>query len=93
MRGVSIFRLRTVEQVGQICGWVEAGYETHRVPSYDLDTPSDALDQWPDNLNRFAKYFDFHIYIRFSILPIKILTIRFSPEMRKKKKKKKKKNN
>ena len=30
-----------------------AGYETHRVPSYDLDTPSDALENqigpsvWP----------------------------------------------
>ena len=53
MRGVSIFRLRTVGEVGQICGWFEAGYETHRVPSYDLDTPSDALDNqigpsvWP----------------------------------------------
>ena len=44
MRGVSIFRLRTVEEVEVDCGWVEAGYETHRVPSYDLDTPSDALD-------------------------------------------------
>ena len=37
----------------EICGWVEVGYETHRVPSYDLDTPSDALDNqigplvWP----------------------------------------------
>merc|ERR1711895_170646 len=45
--------LGTVEEVGQICGWVEAGYETHRVPSYDLDTPFDALDNqigpsvWP----------------------------------------------
>ena len=53
MRRVSIFRLRTVGEVGQICGWFEAGYETHRVPSYDLDTPSDALDNqigpsvWP----------------------------------------------
>ena len=31
----------------------EAGYETYRVPSYDLDTPSDALEKqigsmvWP----------------------------------------------
>ena len=53
MRGVSIFRLRMVEQVEQIFGWVEARYESHRVPSYDLDTPSDALDNqigpsvWP----------------------------------------------
>ena len=44
MRGVSIFRLRTVEEVEVDCGWVEAGYETHRVLSYDLDTSSDALD-------------------------------------------------
>ena len=40
-------------KVGVGCGWVGAGYETHRVPSYDLDTPSDALDNqigpsvWP----------------------------------------------
>ena len=53
MQGVSILRLGTVEEVGQICGWVGAGYETHRVPSYDLDTPSDALENqigpsvWP----------------------------------------------
>ena len=53
MGGVSIFRLRTVAKVGVDSGWVEAGYETHRVPSYDLDTPSDALDNqigpsvWP----------------------------------------------
>ena len=44
VRGVSIFRLGTVEEVDQISGWFEAGYETHRVLSYDLDTPSDALD-------------------------------------------------
>ena len=44
MRGVSIFRLRTVSEVGLDSGWVGAGYETHRVPSYDLDTPSDALE-------------------------------------------------
>ena len=53
VRVVSIFRLGTVEEVGPICGWVVAGYETHRVPSYDLDTPSDALENqigpsvWP----------------------------------------------
>ena len=53
MRGVSIFCLRSVEEVAVDCGWVEAGYETHRVASYDLDTPSDALDNqigplvWP----------------------------------------------
>ena len=44
MRGVSIFRLRTVAKVGLDSGWVGAGYETHRVPSYDLDTSSDALE-------------------------------------------------
>ena len=53
VRGVSIFHLGTVEKVGLDSGWVGAGYETHRVPSYDLDTPSDALDNqigpsvWP----------------------------------------------
>ena len=53
VRGVSIFCLGTVGKVGQICGWVEAGYEIHRVASYDLDTPSDALENqigpsvWP----------------------------------------------
>ena len=53
MRGVSIFRLRLVEKVGLDSGWVGAGYETHRVASYDLDTPSDALENqigpsvWP----------------------------------------------
>ena len=44
MRGVSIFRLRTVAEVELDCGWVVAGYETHRVLSYDLDTSFDALD-------------------------------------------------
>ena len=53
MRGVSIFCLGTVAKVEVDSGWVGAGYETHRVPSYDLDTPSDALDNqigpsvWP----------------------------------------------
>ena len=37
VRGVSIFRLGTVEEVELDCGWVEAGFETHRVCSYDLD--------------------------------------------------------
>ena len=51
--GVSIFCLGSVGEVGQICGWVAAGYKTHRVLSYELDTPSDALDNqigpsvWP----------------------------------------------
>jgi hypothetical protein len=34
-------------EVGSVqvdCGWFGAGPETHRVPSYDLDTLSDALD-------------------------------------------------
>ena len=44
MQEVSIFCLRTVAKVDQISGWVGAGYKTHRVLSYDLDTPSDALD-------------------------------------------------
>ena len=44
MRGVSIFCLGTVGEVEVASGWVVARYETHRVPSYDLDTPSDALD-------------------------------------------------
>ena len=51
--GVSIFRLGLVGKVGVDSGWVVAGYETHRVSSYDLDTPSDALENqigpsvWP----------------------------------------------
>ena len=44
MQGVSIFRLGTVAKVELDSGWVGAGYETHRVLSYDLDTSSDALD-------------------------------------------------
>ena len=53
MRGVSIFRLRTVAKVEVDSAWVEAGYKTHIVPFYDLDTFSDALDNqigpsvWP----------------------------------------------
>ena len=53
MRGVSIFCLRSVEQVEVDSEWVEAGYKTQRVPSYDLDTLFDALDNqigpsvWP----------------------------------------------
>ena len=53
MRGVSIFCLGTVGEVVLDSGWFGAGYETHRVPSYYLDTPSDALDNqigplvWP----------------------------------------------
>ena len=44
VRGVSIFCLGTFEKVVVDSWWVEAGYETHRVPSYDLDTLSDALE-------------------------------------------------
>ena len=40
----SIFCLRRCEQVGVSPGPNEAGYETYRAPSYDLDTPSDALE-------------------------------------------------
>ena len=53
VRGVSIFCLGTVGEVVLDSGWFGAGYKTHRVPSYDLDTPSDALDNqigpsvWP----------------------------------------------
>ena len=53
MKGVSIFRWGTVGEVEVDSGWFGAEYETHRVPSYDLDTPSDALDNqigpsvWP----------------------------------------------
>ena len=53
MRGVSIFCLRTVGQVAVDSEWVGAGYKTHRVSSYNFDTPSDALENqigplvWP----------------------------------------------
>ena len=53
VQGVSIFCLATVAEGELDSGWVGAGYETHRVPSYDLDTPSDALENqigpsvWP----------------------------------------------
>ena len=48
VRGVSIFCLGTVGKVAVDSWWVEAGYETHRVPSYDLDTLSDALENHTD---------------------------------------------
>ena len=32
-----------VEEVAVDSGWIVAGYKTQRVPSYDLDTTSDAL--------------------------------------------------
>ena len=44
MRRAAIFRLRRHGKVGVSPGPNGAGYETHRVPSYDLDTPSDALE-------------------------------------------------
>ena len=43
MQEVAIFCLRMVRKVGQIFGWFEAGPKTHRVLSYDLDSPSDAM--------------------------------------------------
>ena len=53
MRRAAIFRLRRREKVGLSPGPNVAGYETYRVPSYDLNTPSDALENhigplvWP----------------------------------------------
>ena len=53
MRRAAIFRLGRREEVGVSPGPNVAGYKTHRVPSYDLDTPSDALENqigpsvWP----------------------------------------------
>ena len=53
MRRAAIFRLGRCEQVAVSPGPNVAGYETYRVPSYDLDTPSDALENqigpsvWP----------------------------------------------
>ena len=44
MRRAAIFRLGRHAEVELDPGPNEAGYETHRVPSYDLDTPSDALE-------------------------------------------------
>ena len=52
VRRAAIFRLRRRAKVVVSPGPNEAGYETHRVPSYDLDTP-DALENqigpsvWP----------------------------------------------
>ena len=53
MQRAAIFCLRRREEVEVSPGPNEAGYKTHRVPSYDLDTPSDALENqigplvWP----------------------------------------------
>ena len=43
VQGVPIFCLGMVGKVGVDSGWFGAGYESHRIPSNDLDTP-DALD-------------------------------------------------
>ena len=45
VQGISIFCWGTVAEVGLDSGCVGAGYKSHRVPSYDLDTPSDGLDK------------------------------------------------
>ena len=53
MRRAAIFCMRRRGKVELNPGPNEAGDETHRVPSYDLDTPSDALENqigpsvWP----------------------------------------------
>ena len=53
MRRAAIFCLGRHAEVGVSPGPNEAGYETHRVLFYDLDTPSDALENqigpsvWP----------------------------------------------
>ena len=39
MRRAAIFRLRRHAKVGVSPGPNEGGYLTHRIPSYDLDTP------------------------------------------------------
>ena len=44
VRGVSIFLFGDGWESWVDSWWVEAGYKTHRVPSYDLDTLSDALE-------------------------------------------------
>ena len=44
MQRVAIFCLGRVTEVELSPDPNEAGYKTHRVPLYDLDTPSDALD-------------------------------------------------
>ena len=53
VREVAIFCLGRVEKVEVDSGWFEARYKTHRLLSYDHDTPSDAMDNlikpliWP----------------------------------------------
>ena len=53
MQRAAIFCLRRHEKIEVSRGPNVAGDETHRVPSYDLDTPSDALENqigpsvWP----------------------------------------------
>ena len=44
LRKAAIFHLRSSEEVELDPEPNEAGYQTHRVPSYDLDTPSDVLE-------------------------------------------------
>ena len=44
MQMVAIFCLGTVGKVELDSRWFGAGYKTHRVLSYDLDTPFDALE-------------------------------------------------
>ena len=52
MRRAAIFCLGRHEEVRLSSGPNGAGYETHRVPSYDLDTPNALQNQigpsvWP----------------------------------------------
>ena len=44
VRRAAIFCLGSREEVEVSPDLNAAGYETHRAPSYDLDTPSDALE-------------------------------------------------
>ena len=58
MRRAAIFRLRRHGEVEVSPGPNGAGDETHRAPSYDLDTSSDALENqigpsvWPLQCNK-----------------------------------------
>ena len=58
MRRAAIFRLRRHAEVEVSPGPNGAGYETHRVPSYDLDTPSDALENQIGPLVWPLRYFE-----------------------------------
>ena len=44
MQRAAIFCLRCRENIGLDLEPNESGYKIHRVPFYDLDTPSDALE-------------------------------------------------